>query len=143
MSSKDHGRGSKGKNASGSASQSKSPNNTSNGDDATTTTPTTANPAPARGGKRVKDDHDDHSDKHHDDKKKSNSRKQKLQPQPALDPVSEVEKDEDGSGGSGDDESGPTRCICELDGRVTGQVDRRKLTHHVWLPQTTTRAGSW
>jgi hypothetical protein len=142
MSSKDHGRGSKGKSAS-SASQSKSPNNTSNGDDAAATTPTTAHPAPARGGKRVKEEHDDHDDKHHDGKKKSSSRKQKLQLQPATDPVSEVEKDEEGSGGSGDDESGPTRCICELDGRKTGQTDRRRLTHGVWFAQTTTRAGSW
>ena len=64
---------------------------------------------------------------------------QELQPQPTPDPV----RDEDGSGGSSDDEGGPTRCICELHGRVTGQIDRRRLTDHVWLPQTTTKAGSW
>ena len=73
MSTKDHGRGSSGKNASGLTSQSKSPNNTSNGGDAAITTPTTANPAPARGGKRVKDDHDDNHDRHRDDKKKLSS----------------------------------------------------------------------
>ena len=32
------------------------------------------------------------------------------------------QQDEDGSGGSGDDESGPTRCICELDDDDEGGV---------------------